>query len=196
MSLPDGDYILTCTVENPLPARLHSRRRGWMRVEKWHKNTHFTVEGGELFAAICRGTAHLSPSQKRKVGVAIRPHLQPWVATLPSELVPYGDCDEVLDILFGLGQLTLDDVRNALQTRKALTAIAHGLQDLCDPGDPPVATGVPATLPSAQRPDAIVGCVFEPLGAPGCVVYLDTPEDGIHPGECPAHEAFHGTHDQ
>jgi hypothetical protein len=130
-ALPDGEYILTERVENPIPSRLHSRRRGWMRADVWWKDTRFTIAGGVWSCdgpyGSARGT-RLSDKQRKLVFTTIKPFLQPWAPALPSQFLPYDGGGDVLDFLVTTGRLTLDEVRAAYALRDVGGALAHALE--------------------------------------------------------------------
>ena len=101
-ALPDGEYVLTEHVASPLPARLQTHRRGWMRAPSWPKDTHFIIKAGkwecDRHYGYTRSTA-LSDRQRGRVFQAVRRYLQLWAPALPSHIVKYG-AESALDFLF------------------------------------------------------------------------------------------------
>jgi hypothetical protein len=162
-ALPDGEYILTERVANPIPSRLHSRRRGWMRAPVWSKDTHFTIVSGvwscDAHLGYPRGTK-LTDKQRRLVFNTIRNFLVPWAPTLPSQFLTYDEGGDVLDFLVTTGRLTLADVREAYALRNIGGALGVALETFHKPAPPSVPTATPA-VPATIR----VGDVIESAGS-------------------------------
>jgi hypothetical protein len=135
-ALADGEYVLTQDVRSPLPTRLQTRRRGWMRAPLWTKGTHFTItnrqwECDRHFGYSRGGAARLTQKQKNLVFFTLRSHLEPWAPALPSHIMGGYEGARVLDFLVTTGRLTLDEVREAHALREVGDAIAEGLRALC-----------------------------------------------------------------
>lgn len=145
-ALPDGEYVLTEHVASPLPARLQTRRRGWMRAPSWPKDTHFIIKAGQWTCyrhCGSTGSAALSARQRDCVFQAVRRYLQLWAPTLPSHIAT--DCAEsALDFLFVTGKITLDDVREAAACHDVGNTIGWALEGFF--------TKIAASAPPSQVP--------------------------------------------
>jgi hypothetical protein len=146
--LPDGEYVLTERVTSPLPERLRTTRRGWMRAPYWLKGTHVTIKNGkwsfDRHYGYRDGADQLSDKQRRRVFIEVKSRLQPFAPVLPSHIVGR-DAAEVLDFLFTTGKFTLDDAREAL--------ICHSIGDTIGTALSEFHAALPAAPPS-QTPVA------------------------------------------
>jgi hypothetical protein len=156
---PDGYYRLKETVLSPLPARLsraRRRSRGWARP-RWDKGTEFKVESSLMVTVEFIGsTPKLSARQRDAVARALTAQLEP-IPTLPRHILrdEGGDAEDTLDALFALGVVTLDDVRRADLTMRAVGALNHlHLSELCV--EPPAPAAAPAQTLAGLRVGDVV----------------------------------------
>jgi hypothetical protein len=169
-SRSDGEYVLTANVSSPLPTRLQTRRRGWIRAPHWPKDTHFVITDGNWSCdhhyGYRNGASALTPKQRANVFRALRANMQRWAPALPSHVVGYSG-KEVLDFLFATGKFTMDEVKEAHACLNIGEYIGDALAALCKAPPPP--PSAPVAAPQAQAPGAPgtilrIGDVIRPVG--------------------------------
>jgi len=166
-SRSDGEYVLTADVNSPLPTRLQTRRRGWIRAPHWPKDTHFVIKDGnwscDRHYGYSNGSSALTDKQRANVFRALRANMQRWAPALPSHVVGYSG-KEVLDFLFATGKFTMDEVKEAHVCLNIGEYIGDALAALCK-APPPAPASSPSQAPSLLLPGGLrVGDVVRSSG--------------------------------